>query len=107
VFTLNVAVNADCQLLNVNTELKAQISDANVVLSVASSQIGNFTTTALQVIVNTAIESVVIPEINNSTLGNGFTIPVIDGVQLQNPVIGSASGYVSVSANFVYNGKKK
>jgi len=104
VFTLDIEIIANCKVFNIGTTLKAQIETVNITLSVASSNIGTFPTTALQVITNTAVNSVVVPEINNSTLGNGFTIPVIDGVQLVNPVIGSSNGFITITSNIVYNG---
>jgi len=106
-FTLNVVATAMCQASMVATTLKAQITQANVVISVVSSNIGNFTTGALQVIINSAITSVVVPELNNGTLGHGFLIPVIDGVQLVNPVMSSANGFLVISSNIVYNSGKK
>jgi len=106
VFTLNVDTIANCKAFNVGATLKAQINTVNITISVASSNIGTFPTAALQVIVNTAVNSEVVPEINNSTLGTGFAIPVIDGVQLVNPVMGSSNGFISITSNIVYNGYK-
>jgi len=101
VFTIDIALNGFAQVSVLSNILHVKVTAIDVELSLVSSEIGTFSTGALQVLASAAINSVVVPEINNMTAA-GFAIPVIDHVELVNPVITSNPGYITISSNFQY-----
>jgi len=107
VFTLAINGYGNCQVGITGNKVKGAVKNLDIVLVVSSSHIGNFTVAALQVIINAALNSNIVPGINNSTLGNGIAIPTLDGVSLVNPVISSAPGFFVVDSDFHYSGTQE
>jgi hypothetical protein len=103
VFTLGVVLDTVAVVsIGAGNTVQAQIKSGAVTFSILSSDIGNFTVSALQVIANTAINNVIIPEVNTGILAKGIAIPLIDGIALVSPTIASGPGYFVVSSNVHY-----
>jgi len=105
-FTLGISINAYGLIYLLSNTVRCKLNTALVGLTLISSNIGTFSPSALEVVINSEMVSTVIPEINNGTLATGIAIPVIDGIQLVNPSIESAVGYFTLSADFKYAGKR-
>jgi len=106
VFTLEIAISGYAVVSVTGNIVRETLMSLDVSMELKSSNIGTFSTAALEVLANTALNNVIVPEINNMTKA-GLPIPVVDGVQLVNPVITSSPGYFIISSNVQYNGASK
>lgn len=98
---VNVTAVVDVKIGSQPTLLVQVGSPTNIGLSVVSTTIGPVDVTLLQLIVNSLLQSLVIPDLNKA-LSIGFPLPAIGGVSFFQPILSLQQNTILIATDFQY-----
>lgn len=113
VFTLGASIDSSITVsINlVQTNPKAslknftvigQVESLAVTISLENSNVGSFSTSLIQLLLNDGVKELIIPFINKYLLSNPVPIPPIPNVHLTNVTLTYATGYMMLGIDAVY-----
>eukprot|EP01118_Nematostelium_gracile_P006562 TRINITY_DN2113_c0_g1_i1.p1 TRINITY_DN2113_c0_g1~~TRINITY_DN2113_c0_g1_i1.p1 ORF type:complete len:483 (+),score=113.78 TRINITY_DN2113_c0_g1_i1:58-1506(+) len=104
VFTLGIQLQnfATFTVDSTNNHLIGKISQIKFNVNVNNTNVGPIDLKHINVLITFLIDLGIQPIINQK-LAEGFPLPEISGVQLENPVIVNGDGYLQVGTDFIYN----
>jgi len=99
-FTLNVTVHCSGDAGISGTNLTAHLNYLYTNISLKSSNVGNVIVEAMNELMDFLITAML--PLVNQLIGDGFVLPTIDGITLNDPTIGWGAGYLYVSTDITY-----
>eukprot|EP01120_Amphizonella_sp_Union-15-10_P001965 TRINITY_DN1210_c0_g1_i1.p1 TRINITY_DN1210_c0_g1~~TRINITY_DN1210_c0_g1_i1.p1 ORF type:complete len:369 (+),score=82.53 TRINITY_DN1210_c0_g1_i1:950-2056(+) len=100
-FTLGVTLSATGTASVSGQKISGKLMYLSDSFYLKASYIGPFNPANIETLLKFALSGVVIPYLNNY-LAPGFTIPLIDGVEVIDPVISYNNGFIELSTNLNY-----
>lgn len=100
-FTLQLKALGDGEVSLSGTNIVGKVAFINATLSLNNTNIGDFSILALQEIMSTLVQQLVLPQANKK-LAVGFPLPTIAGLTLEESEIGFGANYVLISTDFTY-----
>jgi len=101
VFTLSAALEMDVEANITQQTLCMNFDKLTFVLGLVNSTIGPFDVTILDVLIDIALKTVVLPEANKIA-NRGVPLPSFDGLSFVNAFVAFASGYVNIATDLQY-----
>eukprot|EP00040_Diaphanoeca_grandis_P039820 m.260246 g.260246 ORF g.260246 m.260246 type:complete len:501 (-) comp39536_c0_seq1:138-1640(-) len=106
-FTLNTTVYAagfaNCTSVTGSSTLHFSVKVLKLELAVVSSNFGPVEASGVQVLVNFAVDELLIPQINKAG-ATGIRIPTVDGLIFMQPQITFGDGFIRVETDIRYTG---